>query len=283
MPDDLDLDRAVDARLAAFRPDTVPPFAAISARKTRRDRRRFAGAGGAALSIAAVAAFAAVGLTGGPPAADRLDPDNDLGGQAAGTLARPVTFELLPDAGARYGDLRSDPGLRRCLGLPGAVPDVDALLSLPALYLVHAEGGEVQNREFERCLRALPDLTVTERPNHVRRTQATNTFYVEPEGAAGASGAAAYTSAVEKCLALPGVTGSSVQESYPATYKMAVPDDRSEPLEDCLRAAPGARVTATSGPAHDRNVPSPPPGGRLDAPVCPEGYECGQSDDDVED
>lgn len=48
------LDHAVDAQIAAYRPDTVPSFAVIEARKRTRDRRRLA-AGGSALSVLAVA------------------------------------------------------------------------------------------------------------------------------------------------------------------------------------------------------------------------------------
>lgn len=49
------MDRAVDARIDAYRPQSTPMFAAIEVRKRRRDRRR-AAAGAAALSVAAVAA-----------------------------------------------------------------------------------------------------------------------------------------------------------------------------------------------------------------------------------
>lgn len=75
------LDRAVDARLAAYRPDTVPPFTAIEARKRGRDRRRIALAA-SALSVAALAGAGIVipALSNG---GDRLTP-----GAVAGADAR---------------------------------------------------------------------------------------------------------------------------------------------------------------------------------------------------
>jgi hypothetical protein len=54
-----DLDRAVDARIDAYRPAALPPFSAIEARKRGRDRRR-AVVAGAALSAVALAGAAVV-------------------------------------------------------------------------------------------------------------------------------------------------------------------------------------------------------------------------------
>lgn len=67
-----ELDRAVDARIDAYRPAVPTPFAAIEARKRRRDRRRMA-VGAGALSVFAVAGAVTVlpSLTGG---GDRLAP-----------------------------------------------------------------------------------------------------------------------------------------------------------------------------------------------------------------
>lgn len=61
MTDDLELDRAVDARLAAFRPGQVPPFAALQARRRRRDVRR-----GAAAVVGVLAVGGAAFLPGAP-------------------------------------------------------------------------------------------------------------------------------------------------------------------------------------------------------------------------
>ncbi len=71
MPDDLD--RAVDAQIDAHRPDRVPPFDAVIARKRGRDRRRLA-TGGAALSAVALAGapVLAPSLAGGDGDRDRL-------------------------------------------------------------------------------------------------------------------------------------------------------------------------------------------------------------------
>lgn len=43
---------------------------------------------------------------------------------------------------------------------------------------------------------------------------------------------------IERCLALPGVTGSSVQESDPPTYGLTVYEDAEGALEDCARDVP---------------------------------------------
>lgn len=65
------LDRAVDARIDAYRPGTAPPFEAIEARKRGRDRRRLV-IGGAVLSVTAIAVAVAVG-TGLAAGLDQLD------------------------------------------------------------------------------------------------------------------------------------------------------------------------------------------------------------------
>ena len=61
------LDRAVDARIDAFRPDMLPPFSAIEGRKRARDRRRMA-VGAGALSVVALVGVGGLivsSLTGG--------------------------------------------------------------------------------------------------------------------------------------------------------------------------------------------------------------------------
>jgi len=54
------LDRAVDARINAYRPDIVPPFAAVEARKRGRDRRRLLVVGGVMPAVALAATIAVV-------------------------------------------------------------------------------------------------------------------------------------------------------------------------------------------------------------------------------
>lgn len=82
-----ELHDAVQDELAAHRPDGVPPFAAVRARKRSRDRRRLA-TGGAAVSVVAVGVLAvlAPSLAGG--GADRLPAY--AGGTATTTIS--VTF-----------------------------------------------------------------------------------------------------------------------------------------------------------------------------------------------
>lgn len=81
-----DLDRAVDARIASYRPDALPPFSAIEARKRSRDRRRTA-VGASALSVVALAgvSFVVPVLTGN---GDRLTPGVASAGTQADALAR---------------------------------------------------------------------------------------------------------------------------------------------------------------------------------------------------
>lgn len=74
MPDDLD--RAVDARIDAYRPESTPPFEAIEARRRRRGRGRLAGATAAVVFTGvAVAGIAVLGLGGtNPERRERLAP-----------------------------------------------------------------------------------------------------------------------------------------------------------------------------------------------------------------
>lgn len=80
-----DLDRAVDARIDAYRPEALPPFSVIEGRKRGRDRRRAAVAGVALSAVAfAGAAFAVPSLVG---AGDRLTSGVAGAGPSEGGLA----------------------------------------------------------------------------------------------------------------------------------------------------------------------------------------------------
>lgn len=103
-------DRAVDARLDAFRPDTVPPFAAIEARKRRRDRRRVAGTG--VLSILAVAGAVVLvpSVTGG---GTLVTPDGDARIYVVPTASSsPATTDPSP---TRTGPLGDNGSTARCV------------------------------------------------------------------------------------------------------------------------------------------------------------------------
>lgn len=153
------LARAVDAQIDAFRPDKVPPFAAIETRKRRRDRRRMA-VGAGVLSVVGVVGvvFAGPSLTGG---GDRL-----TGPPVAGPAATPTV--TVDDRTTRYGLSYVDPGaydvgrdeplMKVCLALPGT-SEVSVEQSLPPGYFVLLTGTE-QAKAFERCAADLDNVTV---------------------------------------------------------------------------------------------------------------------------
>ena len=153
------LDRAVDAQIDAFRPDKVPPFAAIETRKRGRDRRRMA-VGAGVLSVVGVVGvvFAGPSLTGG---GDRL-----TGPPVAGPAATPTV--TVDDRTTRYGlsyvdpaayDVgRDEPLMAICLALPGT-SEVSVEESLPPGYFVLLTGTE-QAAAFERCAADLDNVDV---------------------------------------------------------------------------------------------------------------------------
>lgn len=94
------LDRAVDARIDAYRPDALPPFEAIEARKRGRDRRRTA-TGAAALSVVAVAGIVFVPslLSGGQ---DRLPSFANPNPNSTQAAAQELADRLCADAARQY-------------------------------------------------------------------------------------------------------------------------------------------------------------------------------------
>ena len=156
------LDRAVDAQIDAFRPDTVPPFAAIETRKRARDRRRNSRAAVlSALSVVGVlgVVFAGPSLTGG--GGDRV-----TGPPVAGPAATPTA--TVDDQTTRYGLSYVDPGaydvgrdkplMEACLALPGTSEVSEARL-LPPGYYVKVTGSE-RAKAFERCAAALDNVAI---------------------------------------------------------------------------------------------------------------------------
>lgn len=231
MPDPLD--RAVDARIDAYRPDTVPPFEAIETRKRARDRWRMA-VGTGALSVAALAGAGLVvpALNGG---GDRLTP----GGPSEVTAVTRFAVQYATSNPVEGRSDGADAALVRCLQLPGATGQAGAKLSDPIVWVVTVDGTPQQSTAVRDCLAALPDAKVETLPDDNTTEALTRTFRVSNDGSASPD---VYTVAVEKCLALPGVTGSSVQESYPATYEMRASGAAATALAECLAAAPGADV-----------------------------------------
>lgn len=142
-----DLHDAVQDELAAHRPDRVPPFAAIRARKRSRDRRRLA-TGGAALSAVAVAAAAvlAPSFPGGGP--DRLP---SYAGPADGTTTTTINVRV---STTKDGDQAA---VEECVGGP-----VGVKLSSPPVYAAALTATPEQTQAAVECLRRLPNVTSVE-------------------------------------------------------------------------------------------------------------------------
>lgn len=235
-----DLDRAVDARVEAYTPHSAPPFAAVAARKRSRERRNLALAGGL-LSAAAVATAVLV-----PPLLtdDTLVDPGTLAYGGARSVSR-TTFQLeYEELGAsERSPLAPDPALRQCLDLPGARDQGLPAPHAPSTWRLTAEGTPTQLHDVRSCLQALDSVTVSEVPEVNVTPPVQLTFRVS---ATGPADAAAYTEGVEACLRLPGVIGSSVQESYPAVYEIRAGEDAAGALQECLAAVPSATVVQSA-------------------------------------
>lgn len=115
-----DLDRAVDARIDAFRPDRTPPFSALEDRHRRRSRRHkhmLAGASVAAVLLAAPAVWVAAG--GGdsllqqadtePPRVDRATGPTGPTGDAPGlAVVGPESSGMVNQAQVEPGAVSSE-------------------------------------------------------------------------------------------------------------------------------------------------------------------------------
>jgi hypothetical protein len=152
------LDRAVDARVDAYRPDKVPPFEVVQARKRARERRR--GAAAAATAALAVAGIAFVpsalgsrddGRNAPPSVANRDDGTAVFGYHVKATDAR-----AFRDAG-----LQAQAALDRCFAMPGLSEGL-VLFSFPAQYTGRVTGSD-EAEAFEACVDAVPgtDATLT--------------------------------------------------------------------------------------------------------------------------
>ena len=250
-----DLDRAVDARIDSFAPATVPAFAALLARKRSRDRRR-AVTGGAALSVSAVAVAVTLGagLGGGP---DRLDSPGGFAGPAAtptvgvSGISGPQRYSITYTDAQEY--LRTnnvqDALVQECMRLPGT-SEQGIAYSDPPQYGVTVTGLQAVEA-FTRCIDAIDNVTLTSvgisRPGGVEPAQDAptsplRTFTVRVDSSSTRPDPAVFTAEVEACLALPGVTGSSVQESFPATYELSALGPAADTLARCLGDITAARV-----------------------------------------
>lgn len=114
-----DLDRAVDARIDAYLPGTLPPFQVLKVRGARRERRqRGRAAGAVALSAVAVAAIVLVpSLTaqpeaGGPAAEDAPVPGvQRYEGLTREHVTEPVRYPQTPPVGGDHAPVWQDCGV----------------------------------------------------------------------------------------------------------------------------------------------------------------------------
>jgi hypothetical protein len=152
------LDRAVDARVDAYRPDRVPPFEAVQARKHSRDRRRGAAAAAAvALAVAGVVFLpTAFGLGGG----DEGPPTVAEGGAAAAIFGYRVRADNVAAFRAAGEDALTY--LEGCLQYPG-LSDGERLESDPAQYSGRVAGQD-QAEAFQACIEKVPGMTATLTP-----------------------------------------------------------------------------------------------------------------------
>jgi hypothetical protein len=91
------VDRAVDAQIDAYRPETVPPFELIEARRRRRDRTRLA---------AAAAAVAAVSLAFALPVLSNTSSDKGESPAAASKAVQLLRPQMSSGAGAGASMMR---------------------------------------------------------------------------------------------------------------------------------------------------------------------------------
>lgn len=143
MPDSLN--RVLDARIAAYTPQRIPPFSVVQDRKRRRDRRTvIAVAAGSAMAVALLAGGLAV-LTGGPNSPHQVAQQPTQGG-------RETRYTLLP-ATQRHQEAAVEDAVNRCLALPGVLAS-SANASDPPTYTVTVE--RPASAKFEACAADVP-------------------------------------------------------------------------------------------------------------------------------
>lgn len=222
-----DLHRAIQERGNAFRPDRTPPFQRLRDCKRRRDQRR-AGAA-VALSVAAVLGVAVVPSALGSGGSGT----SDLADQAGASAEYAYTINWRDNTDA-YSDAVYEALTGRCLTLPG-LGESAMSRSLPPGLSGRIKGADNADA-FRKCAEeAAPGANVevledlSEQPAHTAYTL--RPALVRPMEPSIAQ-------EIEQCLALPGVTGSSVQESDPPTYGITAREDAKRALEDCARNVP---------------------------------------------
>lgn len=230
------LDRAVDARIDAYRPDTVPPFEAIESRKRSRDRRRMA-AGAAALSVVSVAAagVAVPSLSGG---GDRLTP----GGPLEDVSITRFAVQYADGSAVEGRSDGADAALARCLELPGARDTAGAKLSDPIVWVVTVEGTDAQTSAVRDCLTRLDDAKIETIPDVNVETEDVLFRVTYADGAQ--YDPATDDPALGRCAAMPGArAGVTLPMSTPIrSVVVSVTTAQVAEVERCLRALPNTRV-----------------------------------------
>lgn len=161
-----DLHEAVQAELDAHRPELVPPFAAVRARKRRREQRR----AGAAVALSALAVAGVAFGSGAFGLGHGRAVDGGRTGYADGvkpstTSTGPSAFEPVESFNVRYRNLAGQEGppqsapLRGCLDLPGVSAHVAG--TVPPSYEVDVTG-TAQARAFADCTNRLDDVATTD-------------------------------------------------------------------------------------------------------------------------
>lgn len=150
------VDRAVDALIDVYRPDTIPPFEVVQARRRTRDRRRGAAAVTAvALAVVGVAFVPSMFSFGGDAQDDPLTVA-DGGGE-------PTVFEyrVQTDDAAAYRAAGADAltDLEVCLLYPG-LSDQFTLFSGSPAYGGRV-AGQAQADAFTACVEKVPGITAT--------------------------------------------------------------------------------------------------------------------------
>lgn len=222
-----DLHRAIQERGDDFRPDRTPPFKVLRDRKRRRDQRRTGAA--VALSVAAVLGIAVVpsALSSGGGSTP------DLADQAPGGEEYRYSINWTGNTDA-YSDSVFEALTKRCFALPGlSGQGVDE--SLPPLLSGRIEGKDNADA-FRDCAReAAPGANVDVLEGLSEQPPQTS-YTLRPS--VGRPLDPAVAEEIDRCLALPGVTGSAVQESNPPTYGITADEDAKSALEDCARDVP---------------------------------------------
>jgi hypothetical protein len=224
------LDRAVDARIDAYRPDLVPPFDSIQARKRTRDRRRgLAAAAATALAVAGIA-FVPAALGGGGTAPAPVAGDPPTAEQLAFHIKATDAKTVLA------GGKANGEAISRCAQLPG-LSNTGALYSDPAQYTGLVAAGDDADALTD-CVEAVPGWGVT--LARVADAAAFRTYTVQPS--VRTVGNPRADEERDACFALPGVDAVGQGESLPVIYKVEVAAASAKAFEECISQVVGLHV-----------------------------------------